>query len=118
MSIADPKDLLGTVASWLLTPVRRYTFAAVVVVLATAIRVGLSPYLGSSHSFIAYYPAILFIALVAGFGPSVFATGLSGILAGYFLLRPFLSPGASYLKNGMGLLLFWAASFTIIGLIE
>ena len=106
MGIADPREMLGLVASWLHTPIRRYMFAAVAIVCATTIREELSAQLGPAHNFIAFYPAIVLVALVAGFWPTVFGTVLAGLLADYFFLRPSPVFNPTHAQNVTALLLF------------
>ena len=118
MSIADPWELLGNFAGWLRTPLRRYSFAIVAVAIATLIRVGLRPSLGPLQTFTPFYPAILLIALEAGFWPSVFGSVLSGALAEYVLLRSGGQFQINDTQHATALFLFALVSLTISAIAE
>jgi K+-sensing histidine kinase KdpD len=84
MSFADRRETIGASALWLHTWPRRYGFALIAVAAATLLRYGLDEALGSTKPFTLFYPTIMLIALLGGFGPGVFATLFSAVLAAYF----------------------------------
>jgi formate hydrogenlyase transcriptional activator len=77
MSGADPGELLGSFHGWLRTHPRRYGFALISVIVATLLRYVLGAAFGLTLPFLLFYPAIILVALAAGFGPGLFATLLS-----------------------------------------
>src|ERR1700687_6519850 len=87
MSVADRRETIGAPASWLYTWPRQYGFALIAVAAATLSRYGLDVALGFSQPFILFYPAIMLIALLGGFGPGLFATLLSAVMAAYLFLE-------------------------------
>jgi PAS domain S-box-containing protein len=84
MSGADPRELLGSFKGWLHTQPRRYGFALISVIVATLLRYVLGAAFGLTLPFLLFYPAILMVALAAGFGPALFATLLSAASGAYF----------------------------------
>ncbi len=84
-------DRGGTVAAWLYrlrTWPRRYAVALLAVAAATLLRYGLDDIVGATPPFILFYPAVMLVSLLAGFGPGVFATLLSAAIADYLFLDP------------------------------
>ena len=84
MSSADRRETIGAFPYWLHTWPRRYGFALVAVAAATLLRYAVGVALGLFPPFILYVPAILLVALLAGFGPGIFATLLSTASVAYF----------------------------------
>src|SRR5260370_19780529 len=115
MSSADRKTTaLRLVHSW----PGRYGLAIVTVAAATLLRYPLNELTGDNLAFILFYPAILFVAWVAGLAPGLFAVFLCVVSADHFLFGT-LSPTALGLpRNGNGLLLFSAVGVAISGLAE
>jgi len=69
-----------------LSPARGYVAAGAITATAVAIRLGLSPWFGTTVPFLQFYPAILLAAWLGGLGPGLLATGLSALSAKYLLL--------------------------------
>jgi PAS domain S-box-containing protein len=67
---------------------QQYGFALLAVCTFGIMRHGLDVALRFSHSFVVLYLAILIVALLAGFGPALFATLLSAGIADYFFMPP------------------------------
>jgi formate hydrogenlyase transcriptional activator len=88
MSSADRREAIGTSVNWLSTWPRRYGFALVALTFVTLARIGLGIALGFTPPFILFYPTILLIALLAGFGPALFATLLAAASAAFLFLVP------------------------------
>src|SRR5579863_8501060 len=88
MSFADRREAIGTSIYWLHTWPRRYVFALIALAAATLVRYELAVHLGFTHPFILFYPAILLIALLCGFGPAVSASLLAAAIADYGFLPP------------------------------
>jgi len=61
----------------------RYGFAVFAVVLATATRYWLGMFFGDSFSFITFAPVLILVAILAGLGPGLLATLLSGVAVDY-----------------------------------
>ncbi len=71
------------------TPLRRYGFALLTVILATAIRTAVIPVLGNRYRFGFFLVSTLISGRYAGFGPSLFAL-LAGACAaiGFYSVPP------------------------------
>lgn len=93
-----------------------YGFALVAVSAATLLRYGLDVALGFTQPFILFYPTIMLIALLGGFGPGLFATLLSAGMADYFLMEPLNSFAIQATRDIVGLLLFVAMGLAISGM--
>ena len=117
MSFADRRETIGASALWLHTWPRRYGFALIAVVAATVLRYGLDLAFGFSDSFVLFYPPILVVALLGGFGPGLFATSLSMALAAYFL-EPSDSFKVSHPRDMVGLALFGVVGVTVCWLAD
>ena len=106
MSFADRREAIGTSAFSLHTWRRRYGLALIAVTVAGLVRYGLSVVLGFTHPFALFYPVIVLLALLCGFGPSVFATLLSAAIAACFFIEPLHSFAPGYGRDLIGLALF------------
>lgn len=106
MSSANPREPIGTFAPWLRTSPRRYGFALLAVLVATLARYGLGLALGLLPPFVLFFPTIIVVALLAGFGPGIFATLLSAASVGYFFWAPLNLYGVSRVRDIIGLGLF------------
>ena len=88
MSSADRREPFGASPHWLRTWPRRYGFAVLAVAAATALTFGLQQ-LGPLHTaFVLYFPAVVLVAMYAGFGPGILATVLAATAADFFFLEP------------------------------
>jgi K+-sensing histidine kinase KdpD len=88
MSSADRRETIVASAYWLHTWPRQYGFALVAVTAAALVRYGLDVALGFTHPFLLFCPTIMLIALLGGFGPGMFATLLSAVIAAYLFMEP------------------------------
>jgi PAS domain S-box-containing protein len=77
MKFADQAGAIGKSAAWLHTGPRRYGFAVLVAVATTLAHYGLDRVLGPFPHFVMFFPGILVVALLAGFGPGLLTTILS-----------------------------------------
>src|SRR5438552_6201936 len=118
MSSADRRETTVTSAYWLHGWSRTYGFALVAVAAAALLRYGLDVALGFSQPFILFFPTIILIALLTGFGPSLFATFLSAVLAEYFFVEPLNSVAVKNARDLVGLGLFVIIGFAISGVGE
>lgn len=82
--------------------------------LATGLRMALTPLWGSGYTFIAYYPAIMFIAVANGWRHGIGATLISAALSAGLFLDMESSPR----ERGMALAVFIAANVVIVSLSE
>ena len=99
--------LLGAiVASWVRNRPRRYGFALLAVCAAISVQKMIEREIGFPHSFLLFYPTILFVGLLAGFWPGVVSTFLSALAAIYFYTVPRSSSTFSDETEGVGLGLF------------
>jgi len=87
MSSADRPGAIAVSANWLRTRPRRYGFALLAVAAALAGRYGLEILFGVRQQFVLLYPAILLVALLAGFRPGVVATMLAALARWYLSLE-------------------------------
>jgi PAS domain S-box-containing protein len=117
MSSADRKRTIGVSRHWLNDTPRQYGLALIAVTAAALVRFGLDNAFGFSDSFVVFYPAILIVALLAGFGPGLFATLLSMVLAAYFL-EPANSFKVSDPRDIVGLSMFGGVGVAIGGMAE
>jgi K+-sensing histidine kinase KdpD len=85
----------------------RYSSAVMLVAIVTGIRLLLDPLLGNRIPFLPYFLCIALAARYTGFGPSVLALLLGGILASYFFLTPLQHFGDLF---GLGL-------YVIVGMV-
>ena len=77
MRFADRAGAIGKSVAWLHTGPRRYGFAVLVAVITTLARYWLDRLLGPFPPFVMFFPGILVVALLAGFGPGLLTTILS-----------------------------------------
>ena len=69
--------------------VLRYTLAVAAVAAAMALRLALSAWIGPGLPvYVTFYPAVMAVALLAGFGPGLLATALAALTAAYWVLPP------------------------------
>jgi PAS domain S-box-containing protein len=113
MSFADRREAIGASAYWLRTWPRQYGVALIGVTVAGLTRYGLEVAFGFTQPFVLFYPIIMLIALLGGFGPALFATLLSGAFAEYFLMEPLNSFAVRNSGDVVGLVLFGAIGVTI-----
>jgi len=106
MSSADQKWAILRAANGLRTWAQRYAFAVIVVAVATLIRFAISAGLGSFPPFVIFVPAIIVVALLAGFGPGVLATLLSAVSVAAFFWTSLIVFGPSRLREIVGLIFF------------
>src|SRR5258708_32162314 len=88
MSFADRWEAIGTSIYWFHTWPQRYGFALIALTAAALFRYGIGVHLGFTQPFIVFYPTILLIALLCGFGPALFATLQASAIAAYLFLEP------------------------------
>lgn len=98
----------------------RYGLAVVIVAGATGVRLALEMWIGPGlPPYLTYYPAIMVVALSAGYGPGVVATALTCYMVGACVMSP---PGGFSLESpvdctgmvvfaGMGLFMSLFAQF-------
>ena len=91
MRDADPKGAIGTNAFRLHDWPRRYGLALAAVIVAGLLRYSLEGALATTARFILFYPTIMLIGVLGGFGPGVFATLLAAAIADYFFMEPLKS---------------------------
>jgi len=109
MSFADLWERLGSSyysAHWLHTWPRRYGFALLIVAAATLVRFGIGAVLGVFPPFVLFLSAIILVALMAGFGPGVFATFLSAASVACFFWAALNVFGTNRISDIIALVLF------------
>lgn len=87
---------------------------AVVLGVATGLRMALTPLWGSGYTFITYYPAIMFVTVACGWRHGTGATLASAALSAWF----FLDVQGSPREQQMALAIFIAANLIIVSLSE
>lgn len=118
MSVADLTGAIKRLSQWLYPWPRRYGFALVTVVCATLIRYGLRIVLGFHLPFIFFFPAILVVSLLAGFGAGFFATILSSAAGAYLFLEPSHSSFADNTRRLLGFTVLLGAGTLVNALAE
>jgi len=118
MSSADRRETIGAFPYWLHTWPRRYGFALVAVAAATLLRYAVGVALGLFPPFILYVPAILLVALLAGFGPGTFATLLSAASVAYFFWSALNFFGTNRVGDIVGLGVFTGLGVAVSGLAD
>jgi PAS domain S-box-containing protein len=68
--------------------IRRYSVALAATVVALLLRKLLDPLLGDHAPFLTLYPAVVFLALYAGLGPSILSTIIGLLAVPYWLVEP------------------------------
>ena len=97
----------GIFRAFIERPTGRYVLAASVVAMAYGLRFGIVQGLGLSlPPFITFFPAIMFVAVFAGRGPGLLATGLSALVADYLILPPVGSLHIAKTSDALALALF------------
>ncbi len=67
----------------------RYGTAAVAVAATFGFRVAITAWVGPGlPTYITFYPAVMVVALLAGFGPGLLATALTALTTAYWILPP------------------------------
>lgn len=67
----------------------RYAISFAAVVVAMGLRLMLEAWGGTGlPTYITFYPAVMSVSLLAGFGPGLLATVLAGLVSSYFILLP------------------------------
>ncbi len=85
----------------------RYAVAVGAVGLAAAVRGGLTAWVGEGlPTYITFYPAVMLVALLTGFGPGLLATVTAALAADYWLLPPPGLFGIASASDAVGLALF------------
>ncbi len=85
MSSADPREAGATTKRWMRSLLGRYGFAVLMVTVASVLQFALR-LLGLSHlPYLLFVPAVLMVAMLAGFWPGIGATLLATAAGGYFV---------------------------------
>jgi PAS domain S-box-containing protein len=67
----------------------RYSLALVLVILSFGVRLALEAWIGHGlPTYLMFYPAVMTVALIAGAGPGILATVISGMVVAYWMLPP------------------------------
>lgn len=78
-----------TQSSMLDRPYVRFPMAVAAVAMALLLHLAMEQYLGLVVPlFLTFYPAIMLVAVMAGFWPGILATTLSALSAQYWLVAP------------------------------
>ena len=100
-------------------PFARYAMTLVIVAASFALRYFMVQYLGLEfHTFITFYPAILLVAILAGFWPGILATALVVLGINLLLLPPIGSFTIANPSDALALALFTAICIFFNMLIE
>ncbi len=115
MSLADRRGIAVS-AEWLRSGPQSYALATAAVLISGFLRQLLDGWLGFSHPFIVFCPAIVLLALAISLGTALFATLLSAFFAQYFLLEPVRSLSVRNAGDVVGLRLFLLVGIAISGI--
>jgi PAS domain S-box-containing protein len=87
----------------------RYGLAPVAVAVALLVRLVITRWIGPGLvTYITFYPAVVVVALLAGLGPGVFATVLTGLVVAYWVLPPVGNLAVAAAVDRLGLAIFVA----------
>jgi formate hydrogenlyase transcriptional activator len=115
MSSADRSGPISVFAHWLRTGPRRYGFAFLTVAIAVTTRFTLESLLGFRHEYVLFVPAVMIVALLAGFWPGVVATLTAAVACDYFFIEPINSFAVRTPESVLALLLFVLVGIAISG---
>lgn len=87
-------------------PVLGYLFAFLLFLLALFVRIKLAEVLPPGLPFITFLPAMLLVAFLAGAGPAIFGSILSGLAAWYLFITP-ANTWAMTPQVALALLFYW-----------
>jgi two-component sensor histidine kinase len=90
-----------------------YLLAFLSAVVATALRFAIDPYV-VGIPFITFFPAVIVVTLISGFGAGLFCVVLSSAAAAFFLLPPIFSFYIESPRDAADLLLFILVSVSIV----
>jgi PAS domain S-box-containing protein len=96
----------------------RYALAVALVILAVLARRWLVGSFGPMPLFITFYPAVLIAAAIAGGGPGIIATLLSGLAATYWFIEPFGSFAIHSTNDAIALGIFISVGLVLSILLE
>jgi formate hydrogenlyase transcriptional activator len=113
MRDADRKGAIGTNVFRLHDWPRRYGLALAAVIATGLLRYSLGGALATTARFVLFYPTIMTIAVLGGFGPGVFATLLAAAIADYFFMEPLNSFAVANRPDILSLGLFVATGIAI-----
>jgi signal transduction histidine kinase/CheY-like chemotaxis protein len=77
----------------ILSTLRRFLVAVLIIGLASAIRIVFFESLGRGIPYLTYYPAVMLAALYGGFPAGLLATGISALLCFFWIQQGFMSSG-------------------------
>ena len=98
--------------------VQRYGAAILGVVVATALRMTLTPYVGNRIPFLFYFLAVIPAAWHLGVGPSLLTIGLSTLVTMLYFIAPIYEFGVTFVTDIIGLVLFVAVNLVIVWFAE
>ena len=98
--------------------IRRYGSAILGVVLATALRLTLTPYVGNRLPFLLYFLAIIPAAWHLGVGSSLVAIALATLVTTVYFMPPVYAMGVTFVTDVIGLVLFVAVNLVIVWFAE
>src|SRR5580658_6318919 len=94
-------------------PAIGYAIALAIVIASLLLRYGMVQYFRMELPlFLTFYPAIMMIAIIAGFGPGLFATVLSAFATRYLILPAVGQPGIAKASQVVTL-----SFFTVMGIL-
>lgn len=93
-----------------------YLLAILIAGLATLLRIALQPWVPGVH-FLTYFPAVILVALLCGFGAGLLSVVLSVAAAWFFVIPPKNSFEISSLADAIALAMFAAVSLVLALLI-
>ena len=87
--------------------VLRCSLPVMVVAAAFGLRLTLTAWFGPGlPTYVTFYPAVMLVALLAGFGPGLLATALAGLLVCYWILPPVGQFAIASTVDRVGLVIF------------
>jgi PAS domain S-box-containing protein len=97
----------------------RYAFASVAVLSGFGLRLSFTNWFGPGlPTFVIFYPAIILVALISGFGPALLATILSVLVTIIWLFEPIGLPEVDSPVQRAGLVLYFATGVCLSYIIK
>jgi PAS domain S-box-containing protein len=100
------------------SPIVRQLTAVVAVAFALLLRLALAQQSITLPTYITFYPALIFAALVGGMGAGILATALSALIVDYLLVAPVGHLNIRSISDSVGIVLFCISGVSISVVME
>lgn len=114
----DRSTMLSPAGPFRLSTVHRFGAGVAAVVVATALRSALTPYVGTRLPFLPYFFAVILAAWHLGVGPSLMTIALASLVTTVYFIPPLNEFGVTFATDLIGLFLFVAVNLVIVWFAE